>query len=773
MQRKYDVNGKIITRSIVNRSLTLSLIGGATATVWYLFVAPQQILTILIKNYLGASSTQLGIFLGILNFASVFHLLAVLIFSRRSTIKPVWMTINFITRSLTFVVAASLFYAAKGGSRTLVLYTILLSLVISFILGNSVGSGWWAWMNGIVPKQRRSSYFGKRSAAAQALNVIAFFSATLALDTYASNAFFVFGVIYTIAGILGLLEVVLHIFVPEAAGTITRKSHRSAAHYFAPIHDKNFRTFCILAGVSLLAVNIAAPFFIPMITDPAGIGAPVIWIGIMFALSQLIWVLVIPFWGTLMDRFGAKAVTMIGMLLPLTYIGYLFLTPDNYALLLPVVSLLGGLLAPALYEGLNQTMMSLLPDKERTTYSGWYWAMLGSISAIGTVIGGSLLDHVGSITVLVISSIGVMAITLLFFDTVKAGKDTKFSSMVSTAISPGVVKSYLNIPVLGKSTDKQRVERTLQSVRDKSSSIILDEITMRLDDADEDVREEAVRALGRIGSADAAGILIRSLSDEDSLVRSESARALGKMRRAEAVPSLVEALGSDDASLVEVAARALGRIDSPQSSEALLGLIRGNSPLKIKITSAAGLSERQEKISVLQEILELYTQTDNRIMHKQLAIAIANILGKPGEFYQYVTGVDTAREEAVERLFKQILKNLRRIPKGKRGIMDHVLTYSLPTAITAFEAEEYQQAFDVLGTILLQLIYRHIGDVDKEKKITGRELDELYRAAPNLYGGYVVMEWIQEHKSRSVNDLEVLLLLYVLKWYLRTNGASW
>ncbi len=509
-----------------------------------------------------------------------------------------------------------------------------------------------------------------------------------------------------------------------------------------------------------------------MITDPTGLGVPVIWIGIMFTISQLVWILVIPFWGTLMDRFGAKAVTMIGMLLPLTYIGYLFITPENYPILLISISILGGLVAPALYEGLNQMMMSLLPDKERTTYSGWYWAMLGSISAIGTIIGGTLLDTNGTFSVLVISSISVMLLAFLVFDTVKAGKETKFTSMVSTAISPGVVRSYLYIPVLSKSSDRQRVERTLQSVRNNRSSIIFEEITMRLEDADEDVREEAVRALGRIGSSDSAGVLIGALSDKDSLVRNESARALGKMRRPEAVPALIEALSSDDTTLVEVSARALGRIDSPQSSKALLGMIRGNCSLKAKVTSAEGLSARQEKITVLQEILELYNQTDNRVMHKQLAIAIANILGKPGEFYQYVTGTDTAREEALQRLYKEILKNLRRIPRSKRGIMELILRQSLPSAFSSFETEDYQQAFETLGTILLQLIYRHLGDAEGGLRLTSIELDELYEAAPNLYGGYVTLETIQEHPNRTVEELDILLLLYVLKWYLRSNKHS-
>ena len=764
MSRLYDTSGKVITRKRQNRSLFLSMIGGATCSIWFIINAPQQILTLLVKNTLGATSTQLGIFVGLLNAVSIFHLVSVIIYSKASRVKPTWLTFGAINRSLSFVIGAALFYAASGGSHRVTLMIVMVSSTVTFIVSNCGSSGWWAWINGIVPSQIRSTYFGKRSALSQILNVIAFLSTTLALDFFSSATLMVFGIIYTAAGVFGLLEVILHIPVPEAAGTLTPASGKLTQRFFAPVRNKNFRTFSMIAGVSLLAVNIANTFFVPMITSPDQIGAPVIWIGIMYAISQLMWVVVIPFWGTLMDRFGTKSVTMVGMLFPLTFIGYLFLTPDNYHFLLPVISVLGGLVSPALYEGLSQTMMSLLPIKDRTTFIGWFWALLGLISAIGSIIGGLLLDLTGSMTVLVIGSIGVMAVAMLVFDTVKTWKHTKFSAMLTTATSPSVVRSYLSMPILGKSSDRNKVERTLQSVKDSRSTIVIEEIAMRLEDADADVREEAVRALGRIGSWEAAEILIETLHNKDSLVRGECARALGKMRWKEAVPALVEALGSDDNTLVEIAARALGKIDSSTSSEALLGLIEGDYSLKIKITSAAGLSERQERISVLQETLTLYTQTHNPVMHKQLAISIANILGKPGEFYQYVTGTEIAREEATQRLFKHVYRNMRQLPKGNRGIIDHIIKFSIPAAISSFEAEEYQEAFETLRTILLQLIYRHIKVIGDTDNLSSAELDELYGVAPNLYAGYVTMRWLKD-KEQVCTDLEVLLLFYVLKWY--------
>ncbi|MFO8192409.1 MAG: MFS transporter, partial [Bacillota bacterium] len=191
------------------------------------------------------------------------------------------------------------------------------------------------------------------------LNILTFLAATVSLDLFSSTVFLVFGIIYMAAALLGVAETALHVPIPEPSKAQETLPQTRLATFLNPTRDGNFRTLCIVAGVSLLGINISAPFFIPMITDPQQIGAPTVWIGIIYTISQFTWVLLIPLWGTLMDRFGRKPVTMVGMLFPLSYIGYIFLTPENYHVLLPIIAVVGGIFSPALYEGLNQVMLSL------------------------------------------------------------------------------------------------------------------------------------------------------------------------------------------------------------------------------------------------------------------------------------------------------------------------------------------------------------------------------------------------------------------------------
>jgi HEAT repeat protein len=83
-----------------------------------------------------------------------------------------------------------------------------------------------------------------------------------------------------------------------------------------------------------------------------------------------------------------------------------------------------------------------------------------------------------------------------------------------------------------------------------------------LEDAREDVRAESVIALGRVAGADAVSPLLTRLQTDSPWVREEAARALGRLgppaRRA--IPDLIQALRNDPAPVRRQAARALGRM---------------------------------------------------------------------------------------------------------------------------------------------------------------------------------------------------------------------
>ena len=98
----------------------------------------------------------------------------------------------------------------------------------------------------------------------------------------------------------------------------------------------------------------------------------------MTVISQLTWVAIAPLWGFVMDRYGRKPAVLMGFLVGLTSLCYVFLTKGNYVYLLPLLSLAAGFFGPAFWEGSNQLMLTLAPRERRVVYISWYNTIIGS-----------------------------------------------------------------------------------------------------------------------------------------------------------------------------------------------------------------------------------------------------------------------------------------------------------------------------------------------------------------------------------------------------------
>jgi len=791
-----STKGTRITKRQISSSMFLSLVGGAGSSVWFLLASPQQILTVFVKNHLGISAAMLGYFIAALNIVSISHLLSIILYNRVKTIKQLWLPFAFIHRSFTFVTAGAAFYVAFGGSRQLAFTMIFISSLMMFLIGSSASSGWWTWIQELVPSQQISRYFGRRSAVAQMCNITIFFLATLFLDVFSSSIFMVYGFIYLAAGIGGILEPVLHIPIPEPDTALPKveRPNMSFSLFFSPLKVKEFRHFCLVAGGTILAVNIANPFFPAYITDPNGLNIPNIWLGIMYVISQTIWVIVVPFWGTVMDKFGKKGVTLFGMMAALSFIGYNFLTDDNYTWLLIIIAVFWGALAPALYEGLNQMMFILAPKRNRTIFIAWYWASLGVISALGPIIGGYIMDHFDNIHYTTAASLALLAVAFLAMDQLEIRNERRFSQLVPRITTPTILKAYFNMPIIAGSRDPRKVNRALQRMEGSPSDLAFEEIVERLDDPDDEVREEAVKALGRIGGASAKRVLIAHLADPNSLVRREAARALGKMGAVDAVPYLIDGLYAEDNTLAEACTKALGRIDDQRAVSALLKLMDEERPLRIKVTGAEAIAGKGH-LEALQKILRIRLQTKNPVLEKQLAISLGNMIGTYGEFYQYVSGSEESRDEAVEKFFKDLYRSLKRLKRTDKNFIRHIVRDLLPRAINAYEDEDYVTCFEQLYTIVLNLIYRFIEQSGEDVLDMSPERfsSVLYEKNPRLYAGFSIFQWLDIHKGGghheqstpgasqeqqpaaradsqekqtfSINRTDILLCFYILRHY--------
>jgi MFS family permease len=671
-----------LTQKQLSRSMTLNIVAGSMGSMWFIVCSPQPIFNVFLTNALGFSSSDLGLLLSITQFTAVFQLVSIFIYGALARRKPFVIAGHIVQRVYAFVLAGVAIWAATGRSGAVTskaLPVIFAAMTVAWVSWNICSSGWWSWVADIFPDAIRGSFFGRRSAIINTVNIVWFFLITLVLDYVPpEGVYWAYAGVFLIAGAVGIVDLILHLGIPEPMRQSREKI--SFSDFMAPLRDKNYLGFMIAIGLSLFSINIFAPFTGPYTTAPGGIGAPNTWLGISNALAQLATIAAAPLMGIMMDRFGRKPVVILGLLSVLNWIGYIFISGMNYVFILPAMSLFSGFLAVGFWEGNNQMMLSLTPEKNRTAYVSWYLALTGMIASLGPYFGGRLYDllgdidlspapgiRLGSFQIVMAISLALCVVCVLALLRVREKRERTLGYVMSRLANPDFYRTVLNLNIISTSSEAERTIRALRRVDGANSDIALAEILDRAYDADTEVRFEAVRALGRIGSPQTVDLLL-DLLREASGIRCAAAVSLGKIADERALEELEKGLGSESLDFQEACAQAIGMIGREHP---------GQADGSVKRLSIRYLSNRADTLSASTaetvtrlgdfdaalDIYPLYRTSQNPVLRRQMALALANLLGRPGEFYQYVSGDRETQRIRQERLARAAARNARGISK--------------------------------------------------------------------------------------------------------------
>ena len=893
-----DTAGRPITPSRLRRAMNVNIAVGIMGAAWYTVCAPQQILNVFYKNDLGSTPGQLGQMVSLVQLASLFHLAAIFIYSRTPKRKTVWVIAHVLHRLLGFVLAGVSVYAAQGGDKGLGAKVIAAAMVVSWILMTSTASGWWSWMADLVPENIRATFFGRRATIVRAINLTWFFGVTFALDHLRIvNIFYVYAAVFAVGGLAGILDIVIHGFIPEPARG--KDAPRIGWREFTePLRNRNFLTFSISIGAWSFSTSVLGPFVAPYITadvSQGGIGAPMTWLGINAAIIQLTMIATGTGWGIVMDRFGRKPAVLLGALHPLaTWVGCFFMTQGNYPFVLVVTAIIAGMLGPGFWDGSGQLMLTLTPQRNRNAYLSWHMATVGIIAAGGSFLGGKLGDllggfHyelwqgfvIGSFHIVALVSFLLSSLSVLILFRIREGTEKPVGFVVTRLFTPGIFRTFLNLSVIssaassgdtaralrtldGVSSDlavgdildrlrdpnpevreeaaralgrtgsadaveplierlrdplstirpevaqalgligdpravpalienlssptpelqdacaralekirkpgtPRRAVRRLRSLEDDSGSLTMDGLVLRLDDADPEMREEAARALGRIGSPEAVDALIHRLRDPHSTIRSDVALALGQIGDPRAIPPLVECLKSPSPEVQDACARALGDIGGRESVRHLLRMLEEKHPERLIASSAEAVS-KHGILEAAWEILPSMHETANSILRGQLAIAMGNLLGRPGEFYAHLTGETAQQGARLGKLCRDVRRSLRAIrrfvPKGTRRAKSlDALENDLQRIRALMEGQDYRAAVAGLHAVTRRLV---LVIIDRE---CADELALEYAFARDVKLGLgfwfigEVSRRADSIKNADLLQVDALLALYFLSRY--------
>lgn len=769
--------------------MKLNILTGCLATVWGIVCSPQPLFNVFVVTHLGASSSTLGLLVALLQLSGIFQLASIFIYGYARRRKPFFIAAHLIHRLLTLAIAAAAFIAAASGNTGWGIRAIMIAVPLSWIFMNASAAGWWSWVADLFPENIRGAFFLRRSAIINIINVIWFFLASMVLDLFKGPyTFWIYVGIFSIGAFSGIVDIIINLFIPEPEPAENEIFNPLDA--LEPLKNKNFIQFSIAVGLAIFSINLISPFQSPFIVDPNGVAAPNTWLGIMFVISQLTWVVTAPFWGTIMDKWGRKPVVVLGCFFVISWTGYFFLNHRTYVYLLPLISIAGGLLAPAFWEGVNQMMLSLAPSKNRIAYVAWYMTLVGLVSSGGSLLGGTLLDAFAAFElsfinlsfsgfhIVLLGSMLMVIFSAWIISRVREGRERDMGFVIGRVANPGILKTYACMDDLDTACDPDRTEQALRSIEAETGDLALDEIIARLDDPYLEIREEAARALGRIRSAYAVEPLLHRLGDSQTHFQIAVARALGKIRDRRAVGPLIECLtNTTSEALQEACIQALGDIGGDEAAVAVAEFYRKAPSDRLRAT-AADAASRLGLFEASSELLPRLISGTSSSIRRQYAIALGNLFGPPGDFYPFVSGSESAHADRISRLFHQLEWKIR-----STNFKFH------KTPITKLSKTKIQNRIDTIREVrehldagqdyeALRKITSFAQDILAEilgEAVESRQFQELAFRIDIHFGSFVwfleeVQTYLAETVKHSGNQIETLRLLTLLiVFFLESN----
>ncbi|HPO01757.1 MAG TPA: MFS transporter [Treponemataceae bacterium] len=768
---------KQLTQAQMTRAMRVSIFSGAASVVWQLVCAIQPLFNVFFQNHLGATAAQLGLLVTIIQLTAVFQIAGIVLYGLIGRQKPIFMVGHVIHRALTAIIAFVAFNVARGGSTQRGIVIIIAAMGISWIFANASSACWWGWIADIFPESMRGEFFMRRSSIIQIVKIVWFFLASTLLDIFPKEStLIVFGVLISVGALAGLLDIVSQIVTPEPLPE--KKPDFDVSTVFEPLKNKDFIRYAAAIGLAVFSMNMIGPFQAPWVVNPDHIGAPNTWLGIMSMLTQFLWVICAPFWGTVMDRWGRKSVVILGTLLVVGWIGYLFLTPGNYFIALPLIAIFSGVLAPAFWEGSNQMMLSLAPEKNRVSYVAWYLAIVGLVSAPGSLAGGVLSDTLAGLSIPVgpfefanfhvVQSISiVLGIFCAFLiSRVREGNEKPFGFVVGQIANPQIIRTFQYLDSLNRTETPRANAAILRNFRDESAELAVKDIIELLDDPDGSVQEEAARALGRIRSIQAVDALILRLLDEDSDIRIEAARSLGRIGDKKAVRALVGCLWESGEELQKACIEALADIGDEESIAQVMSFLRENRSERLRQISSAAAA----RLGIFEAAWDIYPRiitARTRTQRTQYAIAMADLLGKSGEFYQYVSGSASVLQKRQQRLLADFQQNMQNVYARQQKKKSRIKTDLIAKIRSALEEDRNREALQETVVFSKKLL----GDLfGAELMEDGKDREFLFRIDQKLG----VFAWMTEKADEFADGEEAsgetariltLLIVYFLAVY--------
>jgi MFS family permease len=358
---------------------------------------------------LGADNFAIGVLSALPFIGQVFQFVGAYLEERIGNRNRLVLYTALIGRMIWAFLLALPFLGAPG---PLLVTIFFVGLALSYAFIGIAANAWLSWMTDLVPPRRRGSYFGVRNTVLAVATIAGTYGAGAILDAVSRSVDERTGyaIIFGIAVITAVGSAMLIARQPEPL-LKPKPVVRIKDLIGAPLRDRSFRRYVLIAAVWAMAIGIAAPFFNVYALNDLGMSFTAI--SLTFVIMSGVGLITTPLVGKLQDSLGDRMI-LSGSALGSAIIPWVWViaTPDN---LLPVWigSALSGVFWPGITQGLINVLMERAPRSSLSASMAVYSAVTGMGTLAAGLLGGVLATAMAGMA-LTIGPLFVNELSFLF-----------------------------------------------------------------------------------------------------------------------------------------------------------------------------------------------------------------------------------------------------------------------------------------------------------------------------------------------------------------------
>jgi MFS family permease len=417
----------------LGRTISLVTAGGAwaaqlptnlrTSLRWYymdgvLAAAQEAINATYLTLYvlaLGATNAQIGLMTSLASLGALALLLPGAILAERSGSRK-WVVVasgGGVSRLAIFGLAILPFIATGP-----VAVAVAIALKVMMDSFSNLGNPAWTSLTAdLVPIAWRGRFFGNRNMVMGIANILVTMLAGQII-TAAGSPLTGYQTVYGLALLFGAGASFCFANIQEPAQTHVAKAED--AYNFKSLlqtlrGDPTFMNFCIAQMVWNFSLAVAGPFFTVYQVDVLK-STPFI-IGLQVIVSSVSGLPMLPLLGRLNDRWGPRKLSVVlGFMIPSLPLLWI-LVHDPWA---PTpINIFGGVLWAGYGLANFNLLLSITDPSKRARYSALFQMSVMLSAALGSAVGGMVIEYVGYITIFMVSGFGRILGNFLLWRLVK------------------------------------------------------------------------------------------------------------------------------------------------------------------------------------------------------------------------------------------------------------------------------------------------------------------------------------------------------------------